>query len=316
MTQILLLALGLALLFIGGELLLRGSVALASNLRLSRLFIGVFIVGFGTSLPELVASAGSALKGAPDIALGNVVGSNIANILLIVGLAALLHPIAVRHKVIHRDVFWMLGATLVFIALCWLDAIRLYSGLLLIVGIGVYLLLSFQHDRKHGNVVRDHIEDDVVKKPTHKPIVSLLITVVGLLTLLGGADLLVDSAIAIARAFDISELVIGLSVVAIGTSLPEVAMAVVSSLKKESDVIIGNIVGSNIFNLLLIVGVTSSLEPIPVGAHVLDLDVWVMLVATVLLAALLLKQARIGRAVGVAMLCAYSGYMLSLHPPF
>ena len=306
--QILLLALGLVLLFGGGELLLRGSVALASNMRVSKLFISIFIIGFGTSLPELVASANSALKGAPSIALGNVIGSNIANILIIIGLAAALYRIKASAEAVHRDVFCMLGATALFIALCALNYLNIYSGGLLIACMTAYLGWSFLEDRRQ----RRSADDSDPEESTPSAPIALLLIVIGLGALLGGADMLVEAAITLARAYGVSELIIGLSLIALGTSLPEVVMAVVASLKKQSEMVIGNIVGSNIFNLLFILGVTAILKPIPVSPRVLTTDLWILLAATLLLAVLLLQRANIGRPLGLLMLGAYCLYIGSL----
>ncbi len=303
---IFLLCLGLALLFVGGELLLRGSVALANNWQVSRLFTSIFIIGFGTSLPELVASAGSALKGAPSLALGNVIGSNIANILLIIGLAAVLYRVSAGAAAVKRDVGCMLGASALFTVLCLLDALNFYSGCLLVLCMLVYLVWSFRQDKQQDP--SDNSDD----AQAYSTPVSVVMSLLGLGALLGGADMLVDAAITLARAYGVSELIIGLSLIALGTSLPEVVMAVVASLKKHSDMVIGNIVGSNIFNLLLILGVTAMLKPIPVSGRVLAVDLWILLAATLLLAAYLLKRASIGRWSGVLMLGAYCLYIGSL----
>ena len=304
--QILLLLLGLALLFGGSELLLRGSVAIADNLRVSRLFTSIFIIGFGTSLPELVASAGSALKGAPGIALGNVIGSNIANILLIIGLAAALYRISVRSEGVKRDVFCMLGATGIFMLLSMANALNLYSGCLLVALMLAYLAWSFVQARRQDDAAQDS-DTKAYSSP-----VAIVMILVGLMALLGGADTLVDAAITLARAYGISEVIIGLSLIAIGTSLPEVAMAVVASLKKHSEMVIGNILGSNIFNILLILGATALIRPIPVSQRVLAIDLWVLLAATLLLAFFLLKRSTIARLSGLLMLGIYCLYIGSL----
>ena len=308
--QILLFGLGLALLFGGSELLLRGSVALASNMRVSKLFISIFIIGFGTSLPELVASASSALKGAPSIALGNVIGSNIANILLIIGLAAALYRISAHSEAVYRDVTCMLGTTLLFMALCWMDYLNAYSGCLLIACIVAYLAWSFWDDRQQINSGAAPEEDS--DTPSYRTPIALLMVVIGMGALLGGAEMLVDAAITLARAYGVSELIIGLSLMALGTSLPEIVMAVAASLKRHSEMIIGNIVGSNIFNLLFILGVTAILRPIPVSLSELSTDLWVLLAATLLLAFLLLKRSDISRIPGLLMLGAYCLYIGSV----
>ena len=306
--EIFLLCLGLALLFVGGELLLRGSVALANNWQVSRLFTSIFIIGFGTSLPELVASAGSALKGAPSLALGNVIGSNIANILLIIGLAAMLYRVSAGAAAVKRDVGCMLGASALFTILCLLDALNFYSGCLLVLCMLVYLAWSFRQDKQQDPSDNSEVDD----AQAYSTPVAVVMSLLGLGALLGGADMLVDAAITLARAYGVSELIIGLSLIALGTSLPEVVMAVVASLKKHSEMVIGNIVGSNIFNLLLILGVTAILKPIPVSSRVLAIDLWILLAATLLLSVYLLKCASIGRWSGALMLGAYCLYIGSL----
>ena len=303
---IFLLCLGLVLLFVGGELLLRGSVALANNWQVSRLFTSIFIIGFGTSLPELVASAGSALKGAPSLALGNVIGSNIANILLIIGLAAVLYRVGAGAAAVKRDVGCMLGASALFTVLCLLDALNFYSGCLLVLCMLVYLVWSFRQDKQQD------LSDNSDDAQAYSTPVAVVMSLLGLGALLGGADMLIDAAITLARAYGISELIIGLSLIALGTSLPEVVMAMVASLKKHSEMVIGNIVGSNIFNLLLILGVTAMLKPIPVSGRVLAIDLWILLAATLLLSACLLKRVSIGRWSGALMLGAYCLYIGSL----
>jgi cation:H+ antiporter len=294
--------LGLVGLFVGGEFLVRGSVAVARGFGISPLLIGLTVVGFGTSTPELLVSVDAALRGLPDIALGNVVGSNIANILLIVGASALLWPITLTGNFPKRDLVTMLVAALLLLPLFALGAVGRSAGMVLVGGLVIYLVLAFRGARGEQEV-----------QPECGAAMPLWVAgglvVVGLLALLVGARLLIDGAVAIARDFGLSEAFIGLTIVAVGTSLPELATSLVAALRRQSDIAIGNVVGSNIFNILGILGATAIIAPIPVAARFLAFDLPVMLVASPLLAGLLLFRWSLGRPVGLLMLVAYAAYV-------
>lgn len=294
--------LGLVGLFVGGEFLVRGSVAVARGFGISPLLIGLTVVGFGTSTPELLVSVDAALRGLPDIALGNVVGSNIANILLIVGASALLWPITLTGNFPKRDLVTMLVAALLLLPLFALGAVGRVAGMVLVGGLVIYLVLAFRGARGEQEV-----------QPEYGAAMPLWVAgglvVVGLLALLVGARLLIDGAVAIARDFGLSEAFIGLTIVAVGTSLPELATSLVAALRRQSDIAIGNVVGSNIFNILGILGATAIIAPIPVAARFLAFDLPVMLVASLLLAGLLLFRWSLGRPVGLLMLVAYAAYV-------
>ena len=294
--------LGLVGLFVGGEFLVRGSVAVARGFGISPLLIGLTVVGFGTSTPELLVSVDAALRGLPDIALGNVVGSNIANILLIVGASALLWPITLNGNFPKRDLVTMLVAALLLLPLFALGAVGRSAGMVLVGGLVIYLVLAFRGARGEQEV-----------QPEYGAAMPLWVAgglvVVGLLALLVGARLLIDGAVAIARDFGLSEAFIGLTIVAVGTSLPELATSLVAALRRQSDIAIGNVVGSNIFNILGILGATAIIAPIPVAARFLAFDLPVMLVASLLLAGLLLFRWSLGRPVGLLMLVAYAAYV-------
>lgn len=312
MIDVLMVIGGLALLFFGGEGLLKGSVSLARNFGLSNLLVSAVIVGFGTSMPEMTVSVGAALKGSPEISLGNVVGSNIANILLIVGTGALLSPILIKDKTVRRDVIAMLAASLALCGLALTGAFNFTAGLIMLAGLTGYIVWSYQQDRRNSEEIR-HIEEDVEGEPRLSVPLAAIYTVAGLGLLIGGATMLVEGAISLARDFGISEAVIGLTIVAIGTSLPELATSVVASLRKHSDVIIGNILGSNIFNILSILGVTALIKPIPVAEQILNFDIWFMLGTSFLLAPFLWFGWRMGRIAGLAMLAVYAGYIAFLY---
>lgn len=294
--------LGLVGLFVGGEFLVRGSVAVARGFGISPLLIGLTVVGFGTSMPELLVSVDAALRGLPDIALGNVVGSNIANILLIIGASALLWPITLAGSFPKRDLATMLMAALLLLPLFALGAVGRSAGMVLVGGLVIYLVLAFRGARGEQEVE----PDTTLAMPLWA---AGGLVVIGLLALLVGARLLIDGAVAIARDFGLSEVFIGLTIVAVGTSLPELATSLVAALRRQSDIAIGNVVGSNIFNILGILGVTAIIAPIPVAARFLAFDLPVMLVASLLLAGLLLFRWSLGRPVGLLMLVAYAAYV-------
>lgn len=313
MMDILMILGGLVLLFFGGEGLIKGAVSLARNFGLSKLLVSAVVVGFGTSMPEMTVSVGAALKGASDIAVGNVVGSNIANILLIVGVAAILCPIFVAGSAVKRDTFVMLGASFVLCGLALTGNISFIAGLLMFSALIAYIAWSYMQDKKSGAETAQHIEEDIEGEKQLSPLKASVYAVAGLLLLIGGAYILVEGAVAIARDFGLSEAVIGLTIVAVGTSLPELATAVVAAYRKHSDVIIGNIVGSNIFNILAILGVTAMISPIPIGAQIAGTDVWIMLGVAVFLSIYLLRGLTIGRISGIAMLLAYCAYTAWLY---
>jgi cation:H+ antiporter len=293
---------GLIGLFFGGEALVRGSVGIARRLAIAPLLIGLTVVGFGTSTPELLVSADAALRGVPDIAIGNIIGSNIANILLIVGVSALVWPIAVSGGTLRRDTGVMMAATLVLLPLFAMGQIGRLPGLALVAGLAGYLVWAY---RQPGDAAPEEAD---VPAPASM-LVSGLWVLGGLVALMLGARFLVDGAVAIARDFGISEAFIGLTIVAVGTSLPELATSLIAALRRQSEIAIGNIVGSNIFNVLGILGVTAVITPIPVAERFLRFDLPVLIGVSVLLTGLLLMRPVIGRWVGLAMLAGYGGYV-------
>ncbi len=313
MIDVLMILGGLVLLFFGGEGLIKGAVSLARNFGLSKLLVSAVVVGFGTSMPEMTVSVGAALKGASDIAIGNVVGSNIANILLIVGVAAILYPIFIAGTAVKRDTFVMLGASLALCGLAMTGMIGFFAGFLMFAALIGYIAWSYTQDKKSGAETVAHIEEDIEGEPQLSPGKAWVFALAGLGLLVAGAYILVEGAVAIARDFGLSEAVIGLTIVAVGTSLPELATAVVAAYRKHSDVIIGNILGSNIFNILSILGITAMLSPIPVPAQIASYDVWIMLGVAIALSIYLLHGLTIGRFSGIAMLLAYCAYTAWLY---
>lgn len=293
---------GLVGLFFGGEALVRGSVGIARRMAIPPLLIGLTVVGFGTSTPELLVSVDAAWRGVPDIAIGNIVGSNIANILLIVGLSALVWPIRVTGATLRRDTAVMMAAALMLLPLFAMAQIGRVSGLLLVAGLGAYLVWAY---RQPGGAA----EEDVDIPAPAAMFVSVLWVIAGLIALMVGARFLVDGAVSIARGYGISEAFIGLTIVAVGTSLPELATSLIAALRRQSEIAIGNIVGSNIFNVLGILGVTAVIAPIPVASRFLTFDLPVMIGVSLILTTLLLTRPTIGRGIGAAMLVGYVGYI-------
>jgi len=276
----------------------RGASGMAARLGLPPLLIGLTVVGFGTSMPELLVSVDAAWRGVPGIAIGNVVGSNIANILLILGLSALVWPMA-GVAGMRRDLVVMLVAALTLVPLFALGGLGRLAGAGLFAGLVAYLVHAF---RNPGSAEAEPVAAMTVPR-------ALMIAGLGLVALVVGARLLVDGAVGIARGYGLSEAFIGLSIVAIGTSLPELATSVVAALRRQSALAIGNVVGSNIFNALGILGATAMIAPIPVEARFLRFDLPVMLAASALLAALLWRGAAIGRLAGAGLLAAYGLYI-------
>ena len=292
---------GLVGLLLGGEALVRGAVGAARRLAIPPLLIGLTVVGFGTSTPELLVSVDAALRGVPDIAIGNIVGSNIGNILLIVGLSALIWPIRVTGGTLPRDTAVMMVAAVVLVPLFWLGEVGRLSGAVLVAGLAGYLVWAY---RRPG--LDPVIEDAAPMMPLWRAAVWVA---VGLAALMLGAKFLVDGAVAIARTLGVSEAFIGLTIVAIGTSLPELATSLIAAVRRQSEIAIGNIVGSNIFNVLGILGATALIAPIPVAGRFLTFDLPVMIAASVVLTALLLLRPSIGRMAGLALLLAYGAYV-------
>ncbi|MDR7127372.1 calcium/sodium antiporter [Pseudotabrizicola sp. 4114] len=293
---------GLIGLFLGGEALVRGSVGIAKRLGMSSLLIGLTVVGFGTSTPELLVSVQAALDDVPAIAIGNIVGSNIANILLIGGLTCLVWPIRVSGATLKRDTGVMIAAAMVLVPIFMTGQMGRLTGFLLLAGLIGYLVWAYLQ-------LGDALDGDVDGAVPQSIPVSVLWVVGGLVVLIFGARFLVTGATNIARDFGLSEAFIGLTIVAVGTSLPELATSIIAAFRKQSEIAIGNIVGSNIFNVLGILGVTALIAPIPVEARFLTFDVPAMIAASVLFTVLLLTRPIVGRVLGVGLLILYVVYV-------
>ncbi len=307
------IAAGFVLLFAGGEAVVRGAVALAHRFDVSPLVIGLTIVGFGTSLPELLVSLNAALNGAPGIAVGNVVGSNLANMMLVLGVAAVICPIMVNAQVIRRDALFVVGVTMVFVLIGVGGSIRALEGAMMVALLAGYVGTSLWQDMQAGNGAAE-LHRDTAEELTGLPErlwLMLLWAVGGFAAVLYGADLLVSGATSLARSFDISDEVIGLTLVAIGTSLPELTVSIVAAYRGHSDVCIGNVLGSNIFNLLGILGVTAMVTPVPFADKIVGFDLWVLLAVTFLLVVVMLTGRRVSRPEAALLLVLYGAYVAS-----
>lgn len=299
---------GLVLLYYGAEFLVRGGVQIAKRFQVTPLVIGLTLVAFATSAPELVVSCDAALKGMGDIALGNVIGSNICNIALILGLCAVISPLRVNESLFKLDLPLMIGSSVLFALFCFLTGgINRIEGALFFAGIITYVTVSIRNARRSGDVVTE-VEGD--GKPLSLGI-SIVLVLLGLGFLVGGARLLVNSAVWLAELFGVSQAVIGLTIVAIGTSLPELATSVIAALKGERDIAIGNVVGSNIFNILAIMGISPLLRPIE-AADIQLIDLGMMVFCTLLLYPFLRTGFVLSRKEGVCLLTVYIGYTVWL----
>lgn len=297
------LAAGLVLLFIGGEGLVRGAVSFAAKLGMPPLIIGLTIVGFGTSMPELLVSLKAAFDGAPDIAIGNVVGSNTANILLILGIAAVIFPIPTAIPGIRRDLAMVVAVAAFTVFLGYLGHVSRLMGAAMFITLCAYIFYAAVYGKKE-----DAAEDDE-HAPVPMPLwMQLAYIAGGLAGLVFGADLLVQGATSIARGYGISEAVIGLTIVAVGTSLPELATSAIAAFRRHSEIAIGNVLGSNIFNIIGILGATAVFHPLTIAPSMATFDIPLMLGVTLLLGLLLLVLKSLNRLVGAAFLLLYVGY--------
>ena len=311
MTDLLLLGVGVVLLTAGGEALIRGSLAAARRLGVSPMLAGLVIVGFGTSTPELAVSVDAAISARPDVAIGNVVGSNIGNVLLILGTCALITPLAVRPLALRRDAVTVVAASAVFVVLAAGGALGRADAAVFLTGFVAYLLWAYRTERFHGAPSADlhQAEGEEVSALPRSPAWTVAIVVLGLVLLVVGSRVLLVGAIGISTRFGVSEAVIGLTVVAVGTSLPEFSVSVIAALRGHADVAVGNVLGSNIFNLLGVLGVSALLQPLPIHARMLQFDQWVMLGTSVLLLGFLYSGKRLSRGEGGTLLAGYAIYV-------
>lgn len=305
LISILLILAGFVLLAISGESLVNGSVKVAKYFSLSEILVSAVIIGFGTSIPEMAVSVNAALHGATDMAVSNVIGSNIANMFLITAVAAIIRPIIINSKEIKDDAIFMLFATFTLLILNFSSIINLPIGILMLTAMICYIFFSYKSERKYKD--KEHIKCD-----TKKLFSALLLCIIGLIGLALSSTLLIEGALKLSKILEISEVIIGLTVIAIGSSLPEFVLAIVASYRRNSNIIIGNILGSNTFNLMAILGVTGMVKPIRFEANILLHDTLILFVITVIFTSLLFLKRCISRLQGLLMLSTYLIYIVSL----
>ena len=296
---------GLALLLVAGDLLVRGAVGFSLRAGVPSLIVGLTVVAFGTSAPELLISVQAALDDAPGIALGNVVGSNIANILLVLGAPALISTLDGRASDTRKSYLFMIVVSVVFIALGFAGPLSWWHGLVLLSLLILMLADAFRDSRVGPDAEVEGVDPDAARMARGR---IALFLVLGLIGLPAGAHLLIEGARNLALDLGISEAAIGLTLVAVGTSLPELATTVMAAFRREADVALGNVIGSNVFNLAAVMGVTALIADVPVGDEFLTRDLWVMLAASAVLAPFVMGKAVMTRWVGAAFLAAYVGY--------
>lgn len=311
LLQIILFLAGLAGLYFGAEWLVKGASRFARSFNIRPIVIGLTIVAFGTSMPELVTSVVAGIKHLSDIAVGNIVGSNIANIGLILGLAAIVQPLTIDMRLLSREMPIMIGISLLLYFMGWDGILSRLEGGILLVGIVTYTCYVYRMALKESKAVEQEYEE-FVGAAYDSILKDIFWIIIGLVALVGGAYLLVHSAIYIARVVGISELVIGLTVIAVGTSLPELATSMVAAIRKESDISVGNVIGSNVFNILAVLGIAAIIQPLQINPISLRIDMPVMLFFSMALIPMITWKFVLTRGQGIFLLVGYSVYILWL----
>lgn len=299
------LIIGLFVLLYSGKFLVKGASSLAASYKLSKLVIGVTVVSLGTSAPELLVSLQAALTGHPDIAIGNVIGSNISNIALVLGLSALVFPIPVKKSSIVIDWPTMLIASILFLIFIQNSELQFYEGLIFVSALILFILFTLYQSKKEG------IDSSNFEKPEFTKMMALVLILISSVGLVLGSKWLVSGASEIARFFGVSERIISLSIIAIGTSVPELVTSVTAAFKKETDISIGNIIGSNIFNILGILGLTSMIKTIPVNFSIYKIDIFWMIGISILLFVFIMpvKTGKLKRWEGGVLVLIYITYV-------
>lgn len=318
-SDILFLLLGLVLLIAGGDLLVRGAVRIAEKLRLSPMLIGLTVVGMGTSTPELAASLQASLAGSPGIAIGNIVGSNIANSLLILGVAALIAPITVDARALWRDGGLGVVAALALLAAGATMGLSREAGVAFLIVMAGYIYYAYRQERvgaPHSaawdrSVAMEDVDPALVPhdRPEGRLTVALLLFIVGLALIVGGASLLVNAAVGIAEQLGVSDAVIGLTVVAVGTSVPELVTSAVAAWRRQGDIALGNVLGSNIYNILFIGGLTGAIAPTAVPESIMAFDLWALVAIVLVVMAFAFSGGRVSRKEGSVLVAAYIAYV-------
>jgi len=306
---------GLVILLLAGDALVKGAVNLSLRLGVPVLIVGLTVVAFGTSAPELLVTVEAVLGDAPALALGNVVGSNTANILLVLGVPAMIAAVPVSRSLMH-DFLMMMAATAAFIVLAFLGPLTWIHGVLLLTGLTLMLWNSYSRARAHRNGVNKLVDADTLElegaEPNMPGLKIALFLVGGIVGLPLGARLLVDGSVSVATYLGVSDAVIGLTLVAIGTSLPELATTIAAALRREAGVAMGNVIGSNLFNLLFIMGIATLIGPIPVPPQILQFDLWVMAGSSALLGVFVYTGRSIGKVAGLGLILLYVLYVFQL----
>jgi cation:H+ antiporter len=307
--EYLFLILGLVVLIIGGEFLVRGAVAIAYRYKLSPLVVGMTIVSFGTSAPELLVSLQAALTGSPDIAIGNVIGSNISNLALVLAITAMIFPMPVKDDTIRIDWPMMMGATVLFyLAIVFDNKLNWYEGLafvMILVTFVVWLIKKSRTENKEEEKIMQK------EKATRMPY-PIILVILGCVGLAFGAKWLLDAAKAVALNIGISEHVIGVTIIAFGTSVPELTTSCIAAFRKQTDISLGNLIGSNLFNILAILGITGMVKEIKISAEVFNYDIFWLLGLSLFILPLVLLQKRISRIGGVMLFAIYISYLYFL----
>ncbi|MEQ8665648.1 MAG: calcium/sodium antiporter [Rhodospirillales bacterium] len=302
---------GFLLLLFAADYMVRGAVAISHRLTVPPIVIGMTVVAFGTSAPELVVGLEAGLSGAAGLALGNVIGSNVANVLLVLGCAALVAPIVPKQGALIHDSVVLMGGSIVFAFFCVQGEVGRIGGFLLVAGLLAFVISAYKREygakTPDGDLLVEEVEE--VGSLPDSLAIEILALVAGLAGILFGADLLVEGAIGIAREFGVAEEVIGLTVIAIGTSLPELAASLAAAYRGHADVAVGNVVGSNLFNILGIAGIVAIVTPLPVAGQLISFDIWIMLLTSALVLPLLLWRWRLMRSTGLVFLISYAGYI-------
>ena len=321
LSDILIIALGFGLLVLGGEMLVRGAVGLAERLKVSAFVIGAVIIGFGSSMPELVTSIEAGLRGAPGIAIGNIVGSNIINILVVIGVAAVIAPIALSGKHVRLDTMLVCTLSAIFVAICTAVELSPVIGAIFLATLAIYLTYAIRREMSAAGGASGarapSVEEgaDCTTPASAKSIATVATGIAaGLCLVVVGGQFVVDAAVTLAKSIGVSEAIIGLTVVAFGTSLPEIVTAVVAAFRRHADVALGNVLGSCVFNLLAIGGAIAIISPAGVPAEIVRFDNLIMLAATVLLLAAVSFSRHIGRPLGAVFLGGYATYLAAIWP--
>ncbi len=301
-----LIVIGLILLIVGAEYTVKGSVAIANKLKIPMIIVGLTVVALGTSLPEFIVSVKAALSGSAGISIGNVVGSNIANVLLILGSAAVFYPIKCRRRIFLRNYKFLFLVTAIFVAFAMSGKFIFWQGIIMLGLLSAFIYYNYKNSSKVA------VSEDSLSPIANKGWIFVIgVTTCGLVAIMYGADFLVKGAIDIATMYGVSNEIIGLTIVAVGTSLPELATTIVAAIKRQNDVALGNIIGSNIWNIVFIMGFTSVVIDVPVSKQFMYYDVWVMLLSTLLLYPVMMTKARMNRVEGFVFVSIYVLYLLS-----